>query len=102
VDAAFSLAGLVEELGALLDAEDFEGAEELLTRALTASGGSKYDPFLHFQIGRVYIKWNKLSSALQHLGLAAEMAKLRDDEVLLFQVLEEFKSAKGLQLGQRP
>lgn len=103
MDAAFSLAGLTEDLSALLEAEDLEGAEELLTRGLAASaGGSPVETFLHFQMGRLYVRWNKLTSAIQHLALAAEQAKQKSDEVLLFQILEEFKLAKGRQITQRP
>ncbi len=100
MDAPFTLKGLADELGALLESQDFEGAEELLHRALTSR--PELSPFLHFQLGRVYVQWNKMSSALLHLGQAAEMAQLKQDEMLLFQILEEFRKAKSFQLAQRP
>jgi hypothetical protein len=103
VDASLSLAGLTETLSGLLEAEDYEGAEELLLRQLSQpSLNPQFETFLHFQMGRLYGRWNKLSSAIQHLALAAEQARQRADEILLYQVLEEFKLAKHRQLEQRP
>ncbi len=100
MDAALSLAGLVEEFNALVEAQDFEGAEELLAQAI--SQHSKHEPYLHFQMGRMYLQWNKLSSAINHLSKAAEMAKQNSDEFFVLQVVEELKLAKKRQVGQRP
>ncbi len=100
MDASFAIAGLIEEFGNLLEARDFEGAEELLTRAMEK--GSVYEPFLHFQMGRLYKQWNKLSSAINHLTTAAEIAKIRNDQMLLFQIVDELKQVKARQMDQRP
>jgi hypothetical protein len=90
----------MQDLGELLEAHDFEGAEELLFSGMGSM--RKYEPFFHFQLGKVYCKWNKLSSALDHLGKAAELARSSEDEVLAAQVTEEIRQVKKLQAEQRP
>jgi len=100
VDAQIPVAGLIEEFEALLDSGDFEGAEELLAQAMGAS--PQLEAFFHFQYGRLYSKWNKLTSAQNHLLKAAELAKLRGDELFTIQVVSELKSVKSKQAGQRP
>lgn len=106
MDAAFSFAGLSEELGGLLEDHDFLGAEELLTMALgrcrMAGAPRKQEAFIHYQFGRLYREWNKLSSAINHLNLAAELAALEADSILLVQIVEELKLARKGQHAQRP
>lgn len=87
----------MEEIAALTESGDFVGAEELLTYSLGAL--TKHEAFIHFQFGRLYIRWNKMTSALNHLGRAAELSR---DEVLIAQVVEEVRRAKGLQALQLP
>lgn len=98
MDAPLTLKGLMEELAALLEGGDFPGAEELLARALSAMP-VQYEPFLHLQFGRLYARWNKLTSALNHFGRAAELAR---DEMLLVQIVEEIRAAKHRQAEQAP
>ncbi|MBX3020914.1 MAG: hypothetical protein KF799_04495 [Bdellovibrionales bacterium] len=100
MDAAFPLAGLISEFNELTEARDFEGAEELLSGALSAS--SQYEAFLHFQLGRLYTQWNKMTSAVNHLSRASELAFAASDHILLLQISEELKTAKRRQAGQRP
>jgi len=88
---------MMEEIAALTESGDFSGAEELLTASLAHF--PKHEPFLHFQFGRLYVRWNKLTSALNHLGRAAELSR---DEILLLQVVEEVRVAKGKQALQTP
>jgi hypothetical protein len=91
---------LIEEYQRLLGSRDFEGAEDLLAAAL--GGSPKIDGHLHFQLGRLYVQWNKLTSALNHLLKAAELAKGAGDEIFVLQVMEEIKLAKQMQLRQCP
>lgn len=83
-----------------MDARDFEGAEEILASALRAP--SPFDAFVHFQYGRLYRAWNKMTSAVNHLNHAAELAQQRADQMLLMQIVEELKAVKRAQLEQRP
>lgn len=100
MDASLSLTGLIEEYNALLEARDFEGAEGILARALSAP--SQFEPFIHFQMGRLYTEWNKMTSAVNHLSKAAELAALAKDQMFLLQVTEELRRAKRLQSLQMP
>jgi hypothetical protein len=100
VDAAFSVAGIIEEFEALVSGGDFEGAEELLAQSMGAS--PQLEAFFHFQYGRLYSRWNKLTSALNHLLKAAELSKLRGDELFTIQVVSELKSVKEKQAAQKP
>jgi hypothetical protein len=101
VDAAFSPSGLIEEIAGLLAEGDFEGAEEVLTGALT-SAPSRYESFFHYQLGRIYVKWNKMTSAMNHLSRAAELAHSAGDEFFLLQVSEELRAARAKQEAQKP
>ena len=100
MDASFTLEGLVEEFESLVDTGDFEGAEELLTQALGAR--PKLEAFFHYQYGRLYSRWNKLSSAQNHLHKAVELAKLTGDDLFAIQVVSELKAVKERQASQRP
>lgn len=100
MDASFPLAGLIEEFNMLIDAQDYEGAEELLLMHLGSQ--PRFEPFLHFQMGRMYSEWNKMSSALNHFTKAAELSKAAADELFLLQVLDEIKRARKRQAEQAP
>lgn len=100
MDATYTLARLSEELSGLLEECDFEGAEELLTSAMGSL--PKHEPYLHFQLGRVYSRWNKLSSAVLHLSKAAELAHVSENEMLMAQVIEELSRTKKKQFTQMP
>ena len=103
MDVTNSAQGLVEELTELIEAQDFEGGEELLLRALgLVEQGSPYQAFLNFQMGKVYTRWDKLTSALNHLNLAAEQAFASRDEFFLLQIQEELRLVKDRQFRQRP
>lgn len=101
MDASFALTGLIEEFTQSLDQGDFEGAEEILSGALSTLP-SQYEAFVHFQMGRLYNRWNKLTSSLNHLSLAAELAHKSQDQLFLLQVREELKAVKNAQTFQRP
>jgi hypothetical protein len=100
MDAPLTLAGLIEEFNILIEANDFEGGEELLSFAMGTM--PKHQAFFHFQLGRMYVRWNKMSSALAHLGKAAEIAEQSDDEILGVQIVEELRSARRIQSEQQP
>ena len=111
MDATFALAGLVEEFSQLLEDGDFAGGEELLTGALGscrqgaragAGGPSLEEAFLHLQFGKLYGQWNKLSSSLNHLTLAAEIAHSRADSFLLLQIQTELRQVRHRQKDQKP
>jgi hypothetical protein len=91
----------MEELNGLLEAHDFEGAEELLAGGIGAAP-ERLQAFFHYQFGRVYSRWNKLTSAVNHLTKAAELAHLQGDELFLIQVTDELRSAKAKQTSQKP
>ena len=101
MDASLTLTGLIEELNILLEDKDYEGGEELLSQAFGLLP-SKHEAFLHFQFGKMYVRWNKMSSALVHLGKAAELSKLSGDETLMIQAVGELRQAKKLQAEQAP
>jgi hypothetical protein len=84
----------------LLGAQDFEGAENLLLFSLGAT--PKNDAYLHLQLGKMYVVWNKLTSSLNHLTKAAELAQSAENEMLVLQVLEELKAARARQQEQAP
>jgi hypothetical protein len=100
LDAPFTLARLIAEFNALIRERDFEGAEELLTAGLNLFPAN--ESFLHFQFGRLYREWNKLTSAINHLIRAVELCVASGDEILQIQVLEELKTTRESQLGQCP
>ncbi len=100
MDATLALAGLIEEFNSLAGAEDFDGAEQL---AASAFGRDlRTDSYLHYQLGRMYAQWNKLTSSINHFTKAAELAKSGGDELFVLQVVEELKLAKSRQLKQAP
>ena len=100
MDAAFALEGIITEFGELLEAHDFEGAEELISAALSST--PDYQALLHYQMGRLYRRWNKLTSALNHLGLAAELAHAANEKIFLIQVMDELRACRDAQARQRP
>jgi hypothetical protein len=100
MDAPLTLAGLNEEFNVLIENHDFEGGEELLSFAMGTM--PKHQAFFHFQLGRMYVRWNKMSSALAHLGKAAELAQKNADEILALQIVEELRSARKIQSEQQP
>ena len=100
MDAAFAITGLIEEFESLIEEGDFEGAEELLAQSLDRA--PQLEAFFHFQYGRLYSRWNKLTSAVNHLNRAAELSKSRGDELFTIQVVMELKSVKDRQAAQRP
>jgi hypothetical protein len=100
MDAPLTLAGLIEEFNDLVENKDYEGGEELLSFAMGTL--PKHQAFLNFQMGKMYVRWNKMSSALAHLGKAAELAKQSDDEVLAVQIVEELRFARRVQSEQQP
>jgi predicted negative regulator of RcsB-dependent stress response len=100
VDVEITVEGIVSPFNDLLEAGDFEGAEAHLSASL---GLHPYlHALLHFQFGRLYIRWNKLSSAVSHLGTAAEAAHASNDFILLSIIQTELKLARQNQLGQKP
>jgi len=98
VDAAFTVTRLSEDLSSLIEGGDFEGAEELLSSALGTH--PQWTAFIHYQFGRLYHRWNKLSSALSHLNHAVEGSA--GNELFMVQVLDELNSVRKEQRGQRP
>jgi hypothetical protein len=109
VDVTFSIAGLSESLSGLLEDRDFVGAEDLLSgalgscRASSAGERSALEAFINFQYVRLYREWYNLSSAVNHLNLAAEIATATSrDSLFLLQVIEELKLARKRQGAQRP
>ena len=99
MDATFALEGLVAAFGDLVANRDFEGAENLLLRALDEAP-AQARPFVHVQFGRLYREWNKLTSAIDHLHRAVETVGL--DPFLRMQATEELKTLKQAQAAQRP
>lgn len=100
MDVALALTRLIEEFNALLEDRDFEGAEELLNSALHDQPGAR--PFLHFQLGRLYHRWNKLTSAVHHLNHAVDLSIAENNSLFLVSVLDELNNVKRRQLDQRP
>lgn len=100
MDVEISVEGLISPFNELLEAGDFEGAEAHLSAGLALF--PELHALVHFQFGRLYLKWNKLSSAVSHLGTAAELAHSSKDLVLLSIIQIELKSARQNQLGQKP
>jgi hypothetical protein len=98
MDAAFSVEGLIAEFQELVSAGDREGAEELLASALGRDPAA--DAYLHLQFGRLYRDWNKLTSAVNHLHKAAELASA--DRLLLLQIADELKGVRRRQSLQTP
>lgn len=98
MDATLTLTRLSEDLAVLLEDGDFEGAEEMLSASLSLH--PEWGGFIHFQLGRVYRRWNKLSSAVQHLNYAVDAAV--GNEMFLVQVLDELNQARRDQKLQRP
>ena len=100
MDVEISIEGLITPFNELLESGDFEGAEAHLASSLGQY--PSLQALIHFQFGRLYVRWNKLSSAMSHLGTAAELAHAANDHVLLSIVQLEFKSARQIQVGQKP
>lgn len=97
---ASGLSSIIEDFERHLESGDFEGAEEILAAAI--GGQPRLEAFYHFQFGRLYSRWNKLTSAINHLIKSAELAKTAGDEIFLIQVSVELKSAKDRQASQKP
>ncbi len=100
MDASLTLARLNENVSSLIEDGDFEGAEEMLSAALVES--PQHSPFLHLQMGRMYRRWNKLSSAIHHLHHAVEAAQAQGNNLFLIQILDELNIAKKDQRDQLP
>lgn len=100
MDAALDVAGLADLVNVLLAEGDFEGAEAVLYQGLETM--ESYSAFVHFQFGQLYYKWNKLTSATNHLLRAAELAKIRGDEIFVIQVVSELKRVREAQASQCP
>lgn len=100
MDAALTLARLSETVNSLIADGDFAGAEEILITALAQS--PDVSPYLHFQLGRLYRQWNKLTSAIHHLHHAVEAAQAANENLFLIQILDELDQAKNQQREQRP
>ncbi len=100
MDVALALTRLTEDFNALLEDGDFEGAEELLSSALHGQPAAR--PFLHFQFGRLYSRWNKLTSAIHHLNHAVDLSIAESNSLFLVSVLDELNNVKRRQLDQRP
>ena len=98
MDASFTVTRLSEDLSVLMEDGDFEGAEELLSASLGTH--PEWGAFIHFHFGRLYRRWNKLTSAVQHLNQAVDAAQGND--LFLIQVLDELNQAKRVQHNQRP
>lgn len=98
MDAPFSAAGIVESLEALIGSGDFDGAEELLFHAMEKA--PKLEAFFHFQFSRLYVKWNKLTSAQNHVLRAIDLS--HEDELFKIQLVSELKSIKARQAEQCP
>jgi hypothetical protein len=90
---------LIEEFHALIAGGDMGGAEELLSAAF-GRGEPREDAFLHLQMAKLYQRWNKLSSAVNHLHRAVELAA--DDRFLKLQIVDELASTRRQQELQRP
>ncbi len=100
MDAQISVAGLAEDFESLLESGDFEGAEETLAAAI--SGQPQFEAFFQYQYGRLYSRWNKLTSATHHLLRAVELAQMKGDQLFVIQVMTELKSVKSRQISQAP
>lgn len=100
MDVEIPLEGLMHTLSDLVEGGDFEGAEAHLNSCL--SEASQYEALLHLEFGRLYARWNKMSSAIAHLTKAAEIAHSKNDQSLLLQIRMELKSAKRMQSEQKP
>lgn len=91
---------LSEQLEVMLAESDYSGAETILERMVEAN---QWNPaVLHLQFGRLYKQWNKLTSALNHLVKAAELANRQADELLVMQIREEIRFIKRHQSAQCP
>lgn len=104
MDASLALAGIIDSYTQAMVEQDFLGAEVLLNQGLTVcrlSTGSS-EAFLHFYFGKLYREWNKLSSSLNHLQLAAELAHANSDHLLLIQIQQELKTVQDHRVQQRP
>lgn len=100
MDASLAASRLVEDLNVLLAEKDFEGAEEFLSSALNGPAPQKL--IAHYQLGRIYIEWNKLSSAITHLEAAVDLAHETNERLFLIQIVSELDRAKNFQRRQRP
>ena len=109
MDASLDVARLgaarrIESAGLLLAEEDFAGAEGVLLGGLEeAHRGPASDlAMLHYHLGRLYRRWNKLSSAIHHLHHAFDHTPTVSENWLQLQILEELNAVKKEQLRQRP
>ena len=100
MDVALTLKRLNEDLSSLIEGGDFEGAEEFLSASL--GNHPEYHAFIHFQFGRLYHRWNKLSSAIHHLHHAVDLTIAQGNELYLVSILDELNAVKRRQSDQRP
>lgn len=83
-----------------MDQQDLEGAEGFLSAAL--AGPSSVQLMAHYQLGRLYLDWNKLSSAIAHLEQAVDLAQSEKENLFLIQIMSELERAKKIQRSQCP
>ena len=100
MQSGLRLSQLLEDIDHLMGAQDFEGAELVLGRALSEIPDQ--EAFLHFQYGRLYLAWNKMSSAINHLNRATEILDPNRDATLWAQVTGELRLARRRQADQQP
>ena len=98
MDAPLTFTGLMTDFNSLFGTGDFTGAEELLEIGLGQFADKA--AFFHFQFGRLYQQWNKLTSATNHLYRAIDLSG--GDETLRVQILDELRRTREQQLLQQP
>lgn len=101
MDAASNAQGIIEQAQELLGATDFIGAEELLMAALT-TGDNDLRFLIHHQLGVLYARWDKLTSAVHHFHHAIDGAQLVGNEAFALQAGLELKEARRRQASQKP
>jgi hypothetical protein len=94
VDVAIASARLETLVAEFLARSDFEGAENLLLDSLSSEPAE----VVHLQLGRLYLRWNKLTSAVNHFHHALATA----DEPLVREILRDLDRARALRSEQRP
>lgn len=82
---------------------DWTGAEEILGAALGRKNLKAYRALLHYEFGRLYQRWNKLSSAVSHYERALdELVRPRSERQFRLIILQELRSAREAQASQQP
>ncbi|MGE4132260.1 MAG: hypothetical protein AB7F86_11520 [Bdellovibrionales bacterium] len=80
--------------------KDLEGAEEFLLHL--AGEKREWLALIHLELGRLYARWNLLTSSIHHFHAAVEAALENQDQILLPQILAEIAAAREKQKAQRP